>query len=127
MNSTIAEANAHIPTDEILKDIADTEREIATMSAEADHFEGTPLSLPTARWDHMRAGARRSGIKQRREFIDKLEQILRARNICPKCGNQVDPEVCHCGDPIKNHNADHRPVPMGCTCGYNQPEEKPFA
>ena len=41
-------------------------------------------------------------------------------NICPECGNVVDPEICHCGNPINRHGMEdgHSPVPMGCTCGY---------
>lgn len=40
--------------------------------------------------------------------------------ICPWCKNEIDPEVCHCGDDIKSHGigSGHSPVPMGCTCGY---------
>jgi hypothetical protein len=40
---------------------------------------------------------------------------------CPGCKNEIDPEVCHCGDEISKHNpmwCGHNPVPMGCTCGY---------
>ena len=41
---------------------------------------------------------------------------------CPGCGEEIDPEVCHCGDFIKDHsnpmNDGHSPIPMGCTCGY---------
>ena len=71
--------NAHIPTSELIKDIEDTEAEIVTMEKEAEHLEKTPLSLPTARIDHMKASARRSGIKERQEFIQKLNTILEYR------------------------------------------------
>lgn len=71
--------NDHIPTEEILKDIADTEREIAEMEVEAAHLEQTPLSMRDARWDHMRASSRRSGIEQRHAFIGKLRAILTER------------------------------------------------
>ena len=44
------------------------------------------------------------------------------RPICPGCGQEIDPDVCHCGDLIKDHsnpmNDGHSPIPMGCTCGY---------
>lgn len=43
--------------------------------------------------------------------------------VCHGCGNQIDPDVCWCGDEIKEHNpyrAGHNPVPMGCTCGYQK-------
>ncbi|HVY79848.1 MAG TPA: hypothetical protein VG994_02610 [Steroidobacteraceae bacterium] len=38
---------------------------------------------------------------------------------CPGCGNEIDPDVCHCGDYAKDHGGwdSHAPVPMGCTCG----------
>lgn len=73
-------ANAHITDSEILQDIADTEREIVTMTAEAEHLEKTPLSLPSAKMDHCRASARWSGIEGRREFIKKLQTILELRS-----------------------------------------------
>ena len=40
--------------------------------------------------------------------------------ICPGCKNEVDPEVCHCGDTQPNHpfQAGHNFIPIGCTCGY---------
>lgn len=72
----IAERNAHIPDEEILKDIADTEAEILQMEREAEHYSQTPYSAPTARLDHMRAEARRSGIKERQELVGKLRAIL---------------------------------------------------
>ena len=48
------------------------------------------------------------------EAADKMERI------CPHCGNECDPDVCWCGDLIKQHGmgSGHNPVPMGCTCGY---------
>lgn len=67
----------HIPTAEIEQDIADTEREIAQMEQEATWLEATPGR--EARWNDMRASARRSGIKERQEFIAKLRAILAER------------------------------------------------
>lgn len=46
---------------------------------------------------------------------------------CPDCGNEIDPEWCHCGDAIKDHRGmshNHSPVPMGCSCGYSQSDTK---
>lgn len=37
--------------------------------------------------------------------------------VCPGCRNHIDPDVCCCGDSIKNHHGEHNPVPMGCDCG----------
>ncbi len=72
-------AHITIPNTEIEQDIAETEAEIATMKREADFFESTPASAQDYRWNHMRAQARRTGIVQRREFIAKLQDILRYR------------------------------------------------
>lgn len=77
----LAENNKDIPTSEIQQDIIDTEREIATMLEEADHLENTPLSLSTARWDHMRADARRSGVEEREHFVSQLKAILKVRGV----------------------------------------------
>lgn len=75
----LSDENKHIPTAEIEHDIIETEQEIATMTAEAEHLEKTPLSLPSAKWDHMRAQSRRGGIVQRKEFLEKLKGILAVR------------------------------------------------
>ncbi len=77
--SQLAEQNAHISTAEIEQDILETEREIAQAEREAEHLERTPDSMREARWDHMRASARRSGIAERKEFIAKLKAILAER------------------------------------------------
>ena len=77
----ILEDNKDIPTEEIMQDISDTQEEIATMKIEVEHLAKTPLSMQSARWDHMRAEARLSGIKEREEFIEKLEHLLELRKI----------------------------------------------
>ena len=44
-----------------------------------------------------------------------------AATVCPYCKNEVDLEMCHCGEDRKNHNPyelGHNFVPAGCTCGY---------
>jgi hypothetical protein len=71
--------NVHIPSAEIEQDILDTQAEIARMEMEAQYFEKTPLSMPDARLNHMKAQARRTGIKEREEFISKLQKILDLR------------------------------------------------
>lgn len=77
----LAENNKDIPTSEIEQDILDTEGEIFQMTEEAEHLEKTPLSLQSARWDHIRASSRRQGIKERKEFIEKLSNILEGRKL----------------------------------------------
>lgn len=75
----ILTANKDIPSEQVRKDIAETEAEILQMTQEADHLEKTPLSLPSARWDHMRASARRSAVADRQAFVEKLKKILKLR------------------------------------------------
>ena len=75
----IAERNKHIPTAEIKQDILDTQNEINQMEIEADHLEATPMGMQETRWNHMRAEGRWAGIKERKEFIKKLEMILEFR------------------------------------------------
>lgn len=75
----LAEINKDVPTEVIQQDIADTQSEITQMEREAEYYEKSPLSLPTARLDHMKAEAKRAGIKERKEFIEKLEAILEIR------------------------------------------------
>ena len=46
---------------------------------------------------------------------------------CPFCKNEIDPDVCHCGEERKNHDAyycGHSFVSMGCSCGYEKPKKK---
>ena len=54
--------------------------------------------------------------------IDMNEPI-----ICRSCKNEIDPEVCHCGELYKYHNPyslGHNFVPMGCVCGCQLPTNK---
>lgn len=62
-----------------MQDIADTETEIVQMESEAEHLAATPMGMRETRWNHMRAGARRSGIEDRKKFIEKLKAILEYR------------------------------------------------
>lgn len=75
----VLDRNKLISDAEMRKDIEDTEAEIAQMEEEAMHLERTPLSLPSARLDHMRASARRSGIQERIDFVRDLHAILELR------------------------------------------------
>jgi hypothetical protein len=40
------------------------------------------------------------------------------RIICPGCKNEIDPDVCGCGDSKENHTGweGHPFIPMGCDC-----------
>lgn len=63
-----------IPTEVMERDIAETEAEIATMEREIHGFR-----LLGDRWSMMRADARVTGIRERREFIAKVQAILATR------------------------------------------------
>lgn len=45
--------------------------------------------------------------------------------ICPRCLNEIDPECCWCGDPMKGHTAEHFAVPMGCDCLRSDSLDRP--
>lgn len=80
MNSDkILEKNKNIPTDQVLQDIGDTEREIREMTAEAEHLEATPQSSPDYKMNHFRASARRTGIEDRKKFCANLRELVHAR------------------------------------------------
>ena len=72
-------SHEHITTAQIEQDILDTEREIVQMRSEVDWLEGTPVSHVDYRWNQIRLSAKRSGIVEREEFIEKLKTILAAR------------------------------------------------
>jgi hypothetical protein len=43
------------------------------------------------------------------------------RPYCEGCNHEYDPDMCWCGDDIKDHRGlshNHTPVPMGCVCNY---------
>lgn len=80
----LVNANKHIPTVEIKQDILETQIEIEQMEKEVKHLAETPMEIKEARWNHIRADARKFSIKERKEFIEKLEAILDARKNSPK-------------------------------------------
>jgi hypothetical protein len=46
---------------------------------------------------------------------------------CPGCGWEIEPDVCHCGSSKFWHNPyelGHTFVPMGCTCGYEDADQR---
>jgi hypothetical protein len=48
-----------------------------------------------------------------------LMRAVHSRGVahCSGCGNEIDPDVCGCGEAIDGHNhGDHSPIPMGCDC-----------
>ena len=74
----IAEKNKAIPTCVIRQDISDTQAEIATMEREIKGFR-----LVGDRMSNFRADAHEGGIKERRDFIEKLNAILEIRAESP--------------------------------------------
>jgi len=65
----------------------------------------------------------KSRISNFKKFSDNYTDInWGENNICPYCKQEVDLEVCWCGDYMKNHDpyyCGHMPVPLGCVCGYD--------
>ncbi len=56
--------------------------------------------------------------------VREMQQIIKeAVTLCPDCKQEIDPDVCCCGDPIEGHSdtSGHTPTPMGCICGYEEP------
>jgi hypothetical protein len=53
------------------------------------------------------------------------DDLKPAQTYCPGCGKEIDPETCHCGNPIDHSpwEEGHMPVPMGCECGYRKPDQ----
>ena len=39
---------------------------------------------------------------------------------CRWCKEEIDPNLCWCGDAIEDHTSwcEHTPIPMGCRCGF---------
>jgi len=66
----LAKKNKNIPTDEIKRDIADTELEIMIAKRKIKGFK-----LIRDRLSMMRISSRRSGIKEREEFIEKKYRL----------------------------------------------------
>lgn len=46
--------------------------------------------------------------------------------ICKSCGWDIDEETCWCGEGTQGHDMGngHSFVPMGCTCGYADAENR---
>jgi len=68
------EQNNHIPIDEMLTDIADTEREIKDFQDEKDILMRNPVD------NKVRIYMLEGKISQREEFVNKLNQILEYRH-----------------------------------------------
>ena len=73
------EKNKHISTVQVLEDISETEREIREMTAEAEHLEATPATSQDYRLNNFRASARRTGIEDRKKFVENLRELIHAR------------------------------------------------
>lgn len=71
------------------------------------------------------------------DVLDLVDEVVDLRQSlemttgphCSSCGNPIDPDYCHCGSAIKSHGWDdgHHAVPMGCVCGYADPDWKALA
>lgn len=82
MDKEIIERNAHIPTETIEKDIADTQCEIDELRQRQIAYENLALSGPEheRRLYRFRADGIPHMIEERSNFIKKLNELLEARN-----------------------------------------------
>jgi len=57
---------------------------------------------------------------------EQINQPELTHDVCSCCGNEIDPEVCWCGEYMKDqhYSSGHNQVPMGCDCGRHQQPEK---
>lgn len=69
----------HISDEEIVKDIADTEKEIAEEESSADAYRQLALAGHDPKMNNFRATAARSGVERRKNFIAKLRQLQEYR------------------------------------------------
>lgn len=83
-NEQFIKDNKHVKTDEIKRDILDTQNEIIQMEKEMKFLSSTPMGMAETRLNHMKASARKSGIEDRKKFIRQLEVLLEDRNNTPK-------------------------------------------
>jgi hypothetical protein len=54
--------------------------------------------------------------------MEKEGRVMTKIERCDSCGNEIDPDVCHCGEARYTHDnfdSGHQFVPMGCACGYD--------
>ena len=60
--------------------------------------------------------------------LPKPNSMTAGHVICPGCKQEIDPEVCHCGEYRAGHSSfsDHSFVPMGCECGRVKIEDVPI-
>jgi hypothetical protein len=51
-------------------------------------------------------------------WLDGLRATYVWRDRCDGCGNEVDKDVCWCGELMRDHSAfdNHPQIEMGCTC-----------
>lgn len=56
-----------------------------------------------------------------RNWRDEYLEEGAVRDLCRWCLQEIDPEVCECGDPIDGRiHSGHTEVPMGCRCLYQE-------
>jgi hypothetical protein len=67
-----------------------------------------------------------------RAKLEHYQRILKDLDLpvvheCLGCGNEIDPDVCHCGITKENHTAweGHTFVPAGCDCGRAKSNDIP--
>lgn len=95
------------------------------VSDKKDHH-GELSALERFVYDNEPADVGLEGAHTAKEFRDglqaALEEVIAAhtRVICSGCKQEIDPDYCHCGGRVDQHNPmndGHAPIPMGCQCG----------
>jgi hypothetical protein len=83
ITAEILQRHAHIPSDKVEKDIADTRTEIVSLQREIEGYQilAEP-GLPGSKMANLRLDVNREGIRSRQEFIAYLERLLAARKDC---------------------------------------------
>ena len=60
-----------------------------------------------------------SGFVVRRPVMSSDPKGPEVRPRCPKCHQEIDPDVCWCGDMMEpSSHGDHYAIPMGCRCHF---------
>jgi hypothetical protein len=75
----LLEKNKHIPSDEVKKDIADTELEIEELNKEIKWLRETPQTSKDWKINNFKSDGKEGGIKERQKFIESLRELLCAR------------------------------------------------
>jgi hypothetical protein len=55
------------------------------------------------------------------KLVGAVEAYVARSIACEDCGNEIDPDCCHCGENHHGYGEGGHPfIPMGCTCGFSK-------